>query len=293
MMRRPWRVLLVLAVLLIAALGHTAPPQPSSPADRALKLVQAYNGRSFGNPGWRRVHLDLKSGATVTRSFTVTNVWRKEGSIVRMLFVLDLPEGLRGTNYLLVEKPDDPAGMEVFLHLPAGRRGVLSIQPSHFDEGLLGSDFGYRDLRMTIPTAGYRFRLLDRHRLLGRTARAVEAVPVDAATRAGASWTRSVYYLAEDDPVLLGADHFAAAAGGQPAKQMRVQGLRRSDGAWTETRIDMVASDGHSSVLTLEDFKASVPDIDATFFVPETLPSVAGRLAGLRLGTPRSQEEKQ
>jgi hypothetical protein len=272
---------------------HAAPPPAGKPDDPALKLVQAYNDRSFGNPGWRRVHLDLKSGATVTRSFTVTNVWREEGSSVRMLFVLEQPEGLRGTNYLLVEKPDDPAGMEVSLHLPAGRRGVLSIQPSHFDEGLLGSDFGYRDLRMKIPTAGYQLRLLDRQRLLGHNVRAVEAVPVGEETRAAASWARSVYYLAEDDPVLLGADHFKAATDSKATKQMRVQGLRQIDGAWTETRIDMLASDGHSSVLTLQDFKASVPDLNATFFAPETLPTVAERLAGLRLVTPRAQEEKQ
>ena len=270
------RVLLLLAALSVA--------WAANPDDKALKLVQAYNDRSFGHPGWRRVHLDLKSGATVTRSFTVTNVWREEGSIVRMLFVLELPENLRGTNYLLVEKPEDPAGMEVFLHLPAGRRGVLSIQPSHFDEGLLGSDFGYRDLRMKIPTAGYRLRLLERHRLLGRSTWAVEAVPVDAETRAASSWGRSVYYLAEGDPVLLGADHFRVATDRKPAKQMRVQGIRQIEGAWTETQITMTSSDGRSSVLSLLDFRAALPGLEPALFDSEILPTVAERILRLQPG---------
>jgi hypothetical protein len=254
-----------------------------APADRGLDLVEAYNARSFGNPGWRRVRLDLKSGETVTRSLTVANVWREEAGGVRTLFVLERPEGLKGTNYLLVEDPRDPAGMGVFLFLPAGQRRVLTIQPSHFDEGLLGSDFSYRDMRMRIPTAGYRFRLTGRSRLRDQSAWAVEAVPASDAARQGASWGRSVYYLSETAPVLLGADHFQAASGAQPSKRMRVHGLRRIDGAWTETRMVMTAAGGRSSVLTLEGFRVNVPGVEADLFLPERLPAAAGRLAGLRL----------
>lgn len=279
-MRRRWHIGLVLAAVLSAAWARAAPP----PADPALKLVQAYNDRSFGHPGWRRVRLELKNGPVVARTFVVTNVWREEGSGVRTLFVLEQPENLKGTNYLLVEKPDDPAGMEVFLHLPAGRRRVLSIQPSRFDEGLLGSDFGYRDLRMKIPTAGYQLRLLERRRLLGRNVRAIEALPVHAETRAASSWGRSVYYLAETEPVLLGADHFKTAADRAPGKQMRVQGIRRIEGAWTETLITMTSSDGRSSVLSLLDFHAAVPDLEPALFDSETLPTAAERILRLRPG---------
>ena len=280
MMRRLSLFVLVLAVLSAA---HAAPP----PANKALQLIQAYNGRPFGSPGWRRVRLELKNGATVTRTFVVTNVWRDEGRAVRTLFVLEQPANLAGTNYLLVEEPESPSGMKVFLHLPAGRRRVLSIQPSQFDEGLLGSDFGYRDLRMKIPTAGYQLRLLDRQRLLGRSVQAVEAVPVDPETRAASSWARSVYYIAEDDPVLLGADHFATATDRKPGKQMRVQGIRQIEGAWTETQMTMTSSDGRSSVLSLLDFHAALPDLDASLFDSETLPTVAERIQRLQPGRSR------
>jgi hypothetical protein len=175
--------------------------------------------------------------------------------------------------------------MEVFLHLPAGRRRVLSIQPSRFDEGLLGSDFGYRDLRMKIPTAGYQLRLLERRRLLGRNAWAIEALPVHAETRAASSWGRSVYYLAETDTVLLGADHFKTATDREPGKQMRVQGIRRIEGAWTETLITMTSSEGRSSVLSLLDFHAAVPELDTTLFLSEILPTVAERILRLQPGT--------
>jgi hypothetical protein len=280
-MRRLSVIALTVAVF-SAAPAHTAPEN-----NKALQLIQAYNGRPFGSPGWRRVRLELRNGATVTRTFVVTNVWREEGSTVRTLFVLEQPENLAGTNYLLVEEPESPAGMKVFLHLPAGRRRVLSIQPSQFDEGLLGSDFGYRDLRMKIPAAGFQLRLLERHRLLGRSAWAVEAVPVDPETRAASSWARSVYYLAEGDPVLLGADHFRAATDRKPAKQMRVQGIKKIEGAWTETQITMTSSDGRSSILSLLDFHAALADLDAALFNSETLPAVAGRILRLQPGRSR------
>jgi hypothetical protein len=271
-----------LGSLLVVALAGAAPGPPAT--SRALALIEAYNARSFGNPGWRRVRLELRNGDVVTRTLTVANVWREEdGGAVRMLFVLERPEGLKGTNYLLIEDPRVPASMQVFLNLPAGNRRVLTIQPSRFDEGLLGSDFGYRDLRMKIPTAGFELRLLGRRSLRGQSAWAVEAVPVSPEARQGAAWGRSVYYLAEKDPVLLGADHFQTAADRKPIKEMRVHGLRRIDGAWTETRIVMTAADRRSSVLSLVDFRAAVPGADVSLFVPELLPTVADRLAGLRL----------
>src|SRR5436309_1100450 len=87
---------------------------PSGISEReALSIVQAYNSRNFGNPGWRRVHLDLKSGATVTRSFDVVNLWQRDGDVVRTLFVLVRPATLGGTDYLLLEDPKDPFGMKV------------------------------------------------------------------------------------------------------------------------------------------------------------------------------------
>lgn len=265
------------------ALVASAAPGPAA-ASRALALIEAYNGRSFGNPGWRRVRLELRNGDVVTRTLTVANVWREEeGGTVRMLFVLERPEGLKGTNYLLIENPKVAASMQVFLNLPAGNRRVLTIQPSHFDEGLLGSDFGYRDLRMKIPTAGFELRLLGRRSLRGQSAWAVAAVPVSAEAKQGAAWGRSIYYLAEKDPVLLGADHFQTAADAKPIKEMRVHGLRKIDGAWTETRIVMTGADRRSSVLSLEDFRAAVPGADVSLFVPELLPTVADRLAALRL----------
>jgi hypothetical protein len=141
---------------------------------------------------------------------------------------------------------------------------------------------------MQIPTAGYRFRLAGRTELIGHSAIIVEARPTESATREF-SWARSLYYLTEDPPLLLGADHYASAGEGvKPEKRMRVEGVREVDGAWTETRIVMTAPDGRSSVLTLDEFKAAVPNVGAELLDPQGLAEVAHKLpAGLVEVPPR------
>lgn len=280
-----------LAAITLSALSLPSPAASDAVDQQALALVKAYNSRPFGNPGWRRVHLDLKNGAAVTRSFEVVNIWRQTGDVVRTVFLLERPETLQGTDYLLVEDPRDPFGMKVFFHLPAGQRRVLNIQPSSFGEGLLGSDFGYRDLRMRIPVDGYGFRLAGRQTLLGRPVFAVDVVPASAAARQVASWVRARYYFTEKDPLLIGADYFSAAADRSPAKQLRVLGFRQIDGAWTETHMVITAAEGRSSVLMLKDFKARAPEIDPALFQPETLPTATERLAGVGLATKARRAE--
>lgn len=262
----------ILLILLAAPPAAAAASAPAGAPDPA-RLIASYNSRNFGNPGRRLVRLELRSGAQVTRSFEVTNLWRQDGAVVRTVFVLSEPPGLRGTNYLLVEDPSAPEGMKVFLHLPAGERRVLTVAPSHFDQGLLGSDFGYRDLRMRLPTRGFRFRTLGRETVLGREAWIVEATPEPAS----GPQPVSRYYLSASPPLLLGVDHLRPAAAGQPAevvKRMRVEGVEQVDGAWTETRMVMEGADGHSSVLSLEDFRPGYTPAGAALFEPTALPTL-------------------
>jgi hypothetical protein len=275
---------LLSSTLLGLAPSWATPPAAGEPQEaRARQLVEAYNARPFGNTGWRRVRLELRTRNEVTRDFVVENAWSQSGNVVRTVFVLDRPASLRGTDYLLVEDPVEPAGMKVFLHLPAGSGHVLTIRPSRFGEGLLGSDFGYRDLRMRIPTNGYAFHFAGRQELASGSAWLVDAVPVTPAAQQSAPWGRARYYLSARDPVLLGADFFPAAGDTRPAKQLRVSGYRRIGGAWTETRMVMSAADAHSSTLTLENFNAAV-SYDPRLFQPDGLAAAGRLLAALAPG---------
>lgn len=258
---------------LLAAIGA----QPASAVDAAAgraptdarALVEAYNNRNLGSPGFRRVRLDLRNNETVTQTFTVINVWERRGEGVRTVFVLEEPPNLIGTNYLLVENPTQTRAMDVFLNLPSGKQRVLSIQPSYFDIGLLGSDFGYRDIRMLLPVEGFDYRIVGRDEMLGHAVHVIEGTTGDSS-----AWPRSLLYLSEDPPMLLGVDRFSDRDGVRPNKQMRVEGLKQVDGVWTETRIVIRSDTKRSSVLSLLGFESRRSDISAQVFTPDSLPGL-------------------
>lgn len=237
-------------------------------------LVRAYNARNLGSPGLRGVTLELITEKRLTRSFTVYNFWKRERDGVRTLFLLKEPRGLGGTSYLLTENETAAPDMSVRLFLPAGLKRVLEIPPTNYEEGLLGSDFTYNDLRMQLPTRGYRHRLAGKSVLRGQPVWVVEALPgPDAAT----TWRLVRFYLARDFDFLLGADYFGGAGGGagEPTKRMRVESYRQHDGVWTADRMVMYNANDRASVLSLKDAQFARADLPARFFKPEEMPALA------------------
>lgn len=266
-------------LLLAAPLARAA---PATPTPSAAAIVESYNARNFGSPGWRRIVLELKDGEKVTRSFTILHLWQREGSEVRSLVLLEEPVNLRGTNYLLLEslrEGTEVAGMKLHLFLPAGKRRVLTIRPSRFDEGLLGSDFSYSDLRWVIPAPELRLSLAGTERMLGRPVWVIEAVPL---RQEDFLWSRIRYYIGRDPAILLGAD-FYGANGDRPAKRLRIEGVRQIGETWTPTRIVMKLAGRRSSVLMLAEAGFGTMKYAPDLFLPDNLPTHGDRL---RAGRP-------
>jgi hypothetical protein len=300
---QPWRAAVVwLAVALAAGTApaaleapgagvaptvRVAPAAMAAPAagTSAAEIVAAYNRRDFGAPGWRRIVLELRSGEQVTRSFTVMHFFSLAGEEVRSLVVLEAPPGLRGTDYLLRESPGRPAGMDLFLRLPAGAGRVLRIVPSRFEEGLLGSDFTYSDLRWRISTRGWRASLAGRAVVAQRGAWVVDLRPESAETRQSSLYAVIRYYLGADAPLLLGTDYFTQP-GAPPVKQMRTESATRIGGVWSPLRMVMSLAGGRSSVLTLRDARFGDSRFPGDLFTPERLPALPDWLAGGNLLPP-------
>jgi hypothetical protein len=174
--------------------------------------------------------------------------------------------------------------MEVFLELPSGDRRVLAIKPGRFDEGLLGSDFGYSDLLWRLPVAGRRLRLAGETAIDGTPAWVVDSVPVTEAARSGTTWGKTRWILGKDPVLLLAAAYYPEAPGGEPAaKRLRVEGWRRLDGAWTPGRMEMSVSGGRRSVLTLVEAHFGLPRFPEEAFRPQALPGLAETLRAGRL----------
>lgn len=261
---------LAAAILLVSPWGH-AKDAPAVP--NANTIVQAYNARNFGSPGWRRIYLELKNQGKVTRTFSILHLWRQKEGEVRSLVLLEAPVNLRGTNYLLAESSrQEGSGMTLSLFLPSGKRRVLTIKPSRFDEGLLGSDFSYSDLRWVIPEQN--LTLAGSTKMLGRPVWAVDGRP---ASREGGSWSRIRYYIARDPLILLGADYFREGQE-RPFKRLRIQGIKQADGVWTPTSMVMSLAHNRSSVLTLKEVGFGAARYSEDLFNPDHLPAYGDRL---------------
>jgi hypothetical protein len=253
------------------------PAGATSPTARAL--IDRYNSRELGAPAWRRVVLSLVNGSQVSRSFTVINLWHDTKERTRTLFLLEAPSGLKGTNYLLVEDKarSNDSDMKIFLQLPAGQRTPLEIKSRSFGEGLLGSDFAYNDLRMRMPARGVNYRLLGQAKMLGAAVWAIEAVSSSAESARNNGWHSARFYLAQEFPLIMGADYFAGAdqEAALPFKRMRVEGFEKVEGIWTATRITMSASDARASILELKDIRHRVAAQKEELFSPAHLPELA------------------
>jgi hypothetical protein len=257
---------------------------PDAAAIDPAPIIEAYNTRNFGSPGWRSVSLELITEGELTRSFTVVNLWRSVGDETRTLFLLQEPEGLSGTNYLLTEGKGDAESLDMRVHLflPSGQRQVLEIAPNEFNEGLLGSDFTYTDLRMRMPLHGYNYRVIGQTVLRNEPAWVLEAEPESEAIRRAVSWSLARFYLAKNFQFLLGADYFNnpedANDPARPSKQMRVESFEQESGIWTATRMVMVSSDNRYSVLGLKNAHFQSPGVGSELFLPHRLPELADKI---------------
>lgn len=242
------------------------------------RILSAYNSRNIGSPGSREVQMDLFTKQRLTRSFQVLNRWIAEGGEVRTLFLLTNQSGLIGTNYLLREQRNaNPPDMKISLFLPAGEQRILEVTPDSFDEGLLGSDFSYSDMRMLLPTRGIQYRLAGEGKLHQERVWAVEAAAQSDEMARQVGWKRARYYFAQNFSFLLGADYFAEPGDSAPRKQMRVDRYEQVRGVWTATKILTTTGEDRYSILSLRNARFGDANFDADRLLPEELPRIAER----------------
>lgn len=239
-------------------------------------VVAGYNARNLGAPAWRRVSMELVTEGAVTRSFSIVNLWQQEGEEVRTLFLLESPKGLAGTNYLLRESVRDGSEMRVNLFLPAGERRVLEVAADNLNEGLLGSDFSYNDMRMLLPVGGVEYRLAGGSVLLGEPTWVLDARPVTERSKQSYKWAVARFYLCRNIPFLMGADYYGPTGeAGGPFKRMRVQSFEQVEGVWTPTRMTTFGVGDRSTTLTLREAHFAQPRFESSMFTSEKLPDLA------------------
>jgi outer membrane lipoprotein-sorting protein len=148
-MRRDWCGI-ALAVgmgLAIAAAGaspaRAAEDAPAVAADAGV--VEACLRRNLPQrSSVQSVRFQSKDRTGSTRTLAGTAYWKKwEGELSRSLIRIEFPPDLRGSAYLLIERPES---VDVFVYLPEFQK-VRRITSHALAGSLFGTDFSYEDMR--------------------------------------------------------------------------------------------------------------------------------------------------
>lgn len=246
---------------------------------RGLAAIERFNTRSLGNPGWRQVSITLSSAIGFDDELLVENLWDRQRGVVSTVFSLLLPEGLRGTTYLLREHGLYPQGISVHLLLPVGSQEVVQLSSDCYDEGLLGSNFSYRDMTMLLPTNGFQCQLIGTAMLNDESVDCIDCVEERQAKQ------KSVrrLYLASSGDLLLGCDVFSeSGASISPLKSMRVLESFQTNGVRTATLMVAYKPDRSITTLRLLGMKVFRTNAVQDTYTPESVTLVSRRARNLR-----------
>lgn len=234
--------------------------------DEAAPVVERYNSRDLGGVAWRRVRLDLFDKERRVKSFLIVNAWRRTGSGAETVFLLEQPEALKDTAYVLQEgvATNPPEDMIVQVFIPAGRRRVLRVNPGLLDQGLLGADFSYRDMRQLLPSSAVAHARPGRGTCLGEPCFLLELGPLG-------QWSSVQVHLGASGELIYGIDYFEAGRG-VPTKTVRVVATEQIDGILTATKMVAVEDDGRRSLLSLLDFEPHSKRVQPAAFDAASLP---------------------
>lgn len=132
----------LLALLVAIATSARAEPE-DAPAD--VGPVETCMRRNLPqHSSVQSVRFQSKDRTGSTRTLAGTAYWKKgEGDLSRSLIRIEFPPDLRGSAYLLLERPES---VDVFVYLPEYQK-VRRITSHALAGSLFGTDFSYEDMR--------------------------------------------------------------------------------------------------------------------------------------------------
>ena len=177
----------------------------------------------------------------------------------KMLIIVQEPEDIRGTAFLIVEHSQ--SDNDQWLYLPALRR-VRRVLPNEKSDSFLGSDFSYTDLE-TENLDHYKYRLLGEDSLDGNHCWIIEARPADEKTLQETGYGKRELWIRSDNFVGLQTRFFDKKE--RPVKLFRalnVSAVNHSQ-KWRAYRLEMKnLESGHRTIILYENFiiDQGVPD---------------------------------
>lgn len=189
---------------------------PGSTDSASLTEVEAcMRANTPEKTGTQQFGIGTFDGDGEIRSVGGTLWWRRfDDGLSKLSAKLDKPPDMRGTAFLLVEKPDRK---DMFTYLPELRK-TRRITSRSVAGSLFGTEFSYEDFQhlQSLGSTSTRDRLPDEEKA-GRKMYVISSRPTKDS---GSAYTRIVSRIDQETCVPLEVDFFAH--GEEPVKQLRV-----------------------------------------------------------------------
>jgi len=252
---------LLCMLLTLPMLGTVA----SAATADARAIMQRVNDRDDGDYGiadLRQVLID-KSGHKRLRE--IRSYTRDRGDDEQRILFFKTPADVRDTAFLTYDYDESGRDDDQWLYLPAlnkSKRIASRDQSGSF----MGSDLNYSDMtRRDLDK--YDFKLLKQAKVKGHNTWLIESVPKTREERDRSGYKRELLFVRQDNDIVVRAVQWTSE--GNRIKYNEVKELKKIDGIWVRTRIQVVTRKNkkmlHKTVLEFNNVRFNQPLPDDTW----------------------------
>jgi len=188
---------------------------------------------------------------------------------LKLMFFLT-PADVKNTAFLTYDYEDSSRDDDQWLYLPELQK-VKRIASSDKSSSFMGSDFTYSDMT-SRNVEDYNYKIMKETKVGGHKVWQMLVTPKKEKTIEETGYTKSIVFVREDNFVIIQALNYIKA--GKKLKYMQVKGLKKIDGVWTVTEMQMVTKKGkkmlHKTIFRFSEIKYN-QDLDESLFTTRTL----------------------
>lgn len=256
---------MILKTLLIASLTLS-----SLFAITGQEIAQKVHDRDDGDNSISKMKMILidKSGKKRVRDLKTFTKDKGEDTLKLMFFLT--PADVKDTAFLTYDYEDSSKDDDQWLYLPALQK-VKRIASSDKSSSFMGSDFTYSDMT-SRNVEDYNYKIMKETKVGGHKVWQMLVTPKSEKTVEETGYTKSIVFVREDNFVIIQALNYIKA--GKKLKYMQVKGLKKIDGIWTITQMQMITKKGkkmlHKTIFKFSDIQYN-QNLDESLFTTRTL----------------------
>ena len=252
------------AVLLWIGLGlASAAAQDTPPTGR--QIMQWVEDRDDGDDAISDLRMTLIDKHGNERIREIRSLSKDFGDDEHQLLFFLSPADVKDTGFLTFDYDDPDRDDDQWLYLPALKK-TKRIAVGDKSGSFMGSDFSYADMTLRALDR-YDFSLMREADVNGVKVWQVEAIPRTAEEVAETGYTKSIFFVRQDNHVVTRAVHWVKK--GSKLKYFEVRELHQIDGVWVATEMHMATKKAkatlHETVLESQNVRFGQDLAEDTF----------------------------